>query len=193
MTELQLPRDSRTNAVQRKDPMVRVKIKCRTHNQVIPGGFVLPLGESVCTVYKPDLATVMAMVETRQADIVQAEQFFLSDVRAAVAEELNDIPDEEGKAARLIRARQEHSGSIEGKFFSLYKRSILPLESVEVLEENIPAPVQAQSMEQQSFLASTIAREVAQALAAALPGAISQVMTAMAAQQAQPANKQPAR
>lgn len=172
-TTLQLPRDSRANALQRRDPMVRVRIKSRTDNQVIPGGYVLPKGESTCLVYAPDLAAIRLMIEPEPQAIVQAEAFFLKSVEAEIKDELRDISDPEAKQARLMKARQEFSGSVEGTFFYLHKRDILPLESVDVLEENIPAPVNQGQVEQQSFLAVTIAREVAQALAAALPAVIA--------------------
>jgi len=181
---LQLPRDSRANALQRRDPMVKVRIKSRAENQVIPGGYILPKGESTCLVYAPDLPVIQAMIETEPQAIAQAEAFFLKAVEQEIKDELRDIPDEEGKRARLSKARQEYSGSVEGTFYFLHKRDILPLDSVEVLETGLPAPVNQGQLEQQSFLATTIAREVAQALASVLPSVI-----AAAAQAAAQANK----
>ena len=183
--ELQLPRDSRSNAIQRRDPMVRIRIKSRTTNQVIPGGYILPEGESVCLVYTPDLPAIKAMVETQPELIQLAREALDRAIMHDLKEELADISDPEGRAQHMARRRQEYSGSIEGMFFFLYKRDIKPFESVEVLEENIPAPVQVQQVEQQTFLASTIAREVAAALAAVLPTIISAVVNGGAPQQPQ--------
>lgn len=174
-----VPRDPRPHAVQRRDPMVRVRIKCRTENQVIPGGYILPRGETTCLVYAPDLPAIRSMIELEPLAIKQAEAFFLKAVEQEVKEELKDIPDEDGKRLRLAQARQEYSGSVEGTFFFLHKRDILPLESVEVLEENIPAPASQTVVEQQSFLASTLAKEISTALAQTLPAMIAAVVQAI--------------
>jgi hypothetical protein len=156
--------------------MVKVRIKCRTENQLIPGGYLLPRGESICLVYAPDLPTIEKMVEPNPAAIAQASQFFAVEVEDSIRDELQAISDDEVRASRLAKAREEYSGSMEAKFKDLYKRDLLPLESVEVMERDIPAPVQQQQVEQQSFLATTIAKEVTAGLAAALP----QVMAALA-------------
>lgn len=188
--ELQLPRDSRANAVQRKDPMVRIRVKSRTENQVIPGGYILPRGESTMLVYEPDLPVIQAMVESDPEAMKQAEIFFTKSVEQSIRDELMTISDEQARVARITQARQEYSGSVEAKFKDLFKRDVLPFESVEVLEKGIPAPVQQQQVEAQSFLAMTIAREVTAGLAAALPT----VMAALAKElQAQSASKSSAK
>lgn len=171
--DLQMPQDTRPNAIQRRDPMTRVRIQSRTDNQVIPGGYILPRGESTCVVYTPDLPAIFAMIEREPQAIAQAEEFFIKAVENEIRDELRDISDLDAKRARLSKARQEFSGSIEGTFHFLHKRDILPLISVEILDENIPAPVNQGQVEHQSFLAITIAREVASALAAALPAVIA--------------------
>lgn len=183
--ELQLPRDSRANAVQRKDPMVRIKVRARTSNQLIPGGYLLPLGESICLVYEPDLPAIEAMVEKDSDALKQAEVYFTKSIEASVRDELMTLSDEEARSVRLLQARQEFCGSVEAKFKDLHQREILPLESLEVLERGIPAPVQQQQVEQQSFLASTIAKEVATALAQALPTVLAAVVKEMGAQSKQ--------
>lgn len=177
----QVPRDSRTNAVQRRDPMAKVKITSRTENQVIPGGYILPVGETTCLVYMPDLPILRAMVEPDPAAIKQAEAFYLKAVEQEIKDELRDIPDPVAREQRLARARTEHSGSIEGTFFFLHKRDILPLTAIDVLEENIPAPAQASTVETQSAMASIIAREVAKAMAESLPAVIAAAIQAMQA------------
>lgn len=179
--ELQLPRDSRANAVQRKDPMVRIKVKSRSENQLIPGGYLLPRSEVTCLVYEPDLPVIQAMVEDDPAAIAQAEMFFMKSIESSIGDELASLT-EDAKAARLIQARQEYSGSVEAKFKDLFKRDIRPIEKLEVMERNIAAPAQQQVVDQQTFLASTIAKEVATALASALPGVMAAMLKEFNAQ-----------
>lgn len=176
-----VPRDARPTAVHRRDPMLKVRIRSRTSNQVIPGGYVLAKGETTCLVYAPDLPSIMAMIEREPDKIRSAEEYFINQVADSIKDELSTITDAEVKAHRLARAREEYSGSIEGMFHFLHKRDIGPLESVEVLEENIPAPVQQVQVEQQSFFAQTIAREVAASIAAVLPQVVAAAIQAVSA------------
>lgn len=185
--ELQVPRDTRPTAVHRRDPMTRVRITCRTNNQVIPGGYVLPKGDTTCLVYTPDLPAIMALIERDAGKIQEAEGYFLKQVEESIKEELHSITDAEVRSQRLARAREEYSGSVEGMFHFLHKRDIKPLIDVVVLDENIPAPVQQQQVEQQSFLAQTIAKEVATALAAALPAVVAAAVQAVKSDSTQPA------
>ena len=173
--ELQLPRDNRPNAAQRKDPMVKIRVNSRVDNFVLPGGYLVPRAECVCTVYEPDLPTIQAMVETEPQAIELARGFFEREFEANMQEQLKEFTDDASREQFLAKARSEYPGSIEGKFYNLHRRDIKPLVAVDVVERGIAPPVKQELVEQNTYIAGLVAAEVARAIAQAMP----QVLAAM--------------
>lgn len=152
---------------ERYDVLVRVEVDCRVCAQPLPGGYVATEGKQVVKIRKAELGSVMALVEPEPAEIEGARKRFQIALDKHVAEGLQGIvADPEATLSRRRKLEAEFPGSPEAIFVRDMGRSILPLRSATIIEDNIPAPIDEASVEQQTMLAGIVAREVAKVLQA---------------------------
>lgn len=155
----------------RKVPRLKVKVKSRSNDFILPNGLILKAGvETETIIYEDELAAVQAMVETQLDDITRAER--------KARDTIEKLVDSAPPGTNKNQARSEFSKSIskEASFELIVGRSILPLISCEVVERGLPPPEQeaeynalAASQKvnaaQNTEMARIIAAEVAKAMA----------------------------
>lgn len=155
---------------ERGDVLCRVEVDCRAAYQPLPGGFLAQNGKQTLKVRKQDLALLLAMVEPAPAEIEAARRRFETSLTKFVNDGLEGVVEPTARQKRKEQLEAEFPGSVEAIFHRDNDRSILPLNSVRVLEDGIPVPADESQLDQQSMMAKVVASEVAKALA----GVISQ-------------------
>lgn len=150
---------------ERGDVLVKVEVDCRVCAQPLPGGHVATEGKQIVKIRKSELASVLALVEPEPAEIEAARKRHNVLLNKFIEDGLQGLnADSEAMAQRRRKLEAEYAGSVEATFVRDMGRSILPLRSATVIEDNIPAPVDEASVDQSTMLASIVAREVAKVL-----------------------------
>lgn len=152
---------------ERGDVLVKVEVDCRVCAQPLPGGYVATEGKQIVKIRKSELASVLALVEPEPAEIDAARKRHNVLLNKHVEDGLQGlVADAETMSQRRRKLEAEYAGSVEATFVRDMGRSILPLRSAVVVEDNLPAPVDETHVDQQSMLAAIVAREVAKVLQA---------------------------
>jgi hypothetical protein len=158
--------------IPRKIPRLKVRVKSRTKDFIMPDGTILKEGVlTEVVIYEDELAMVQAMVETEVDDIARAER--------KVKKTIDDIVDSKDRPAGISKevARQELARSLskEAAFNLIVGRDLLPLVLCEVVERGLPPPEQEAEFNalaasqkiataQNAELARLVASEVAKAM-----------------------------
>lgn len=152
---------------ERGDVLCKVEVDCRVAAQPLPGGYLATQGKQVVKIRKADLPVLHAMVEPNPEEIERARRLHqkaLEDYVAKGMEGLNADPESTLQRRRKLEA--EYAGSAEAFFVRDNGRSILPLVSVKLVEDDIPAPQDEASVDSQTMLARIVAAELAKVMAA---------------------------
>lgn len=144
--------------------LCKVEIDVLPSYQAMPCGFVAGHGKSIIKVRKRDLPAIMAMVEPEPQEIAAAKKRFDNALDEHLRKNLEGI-EPNNIAQRRETLVAEYAGSVEAIFQRDMGRSIKPLLSARVVEDNIPVAADEASFEQQNAIAAAVAKAVAAALA----------------------------
>jgi hypothetical protein len=147
--------------------LVKVEVDVRPAYHALPCGIVAGHGKSIAKVRKRDVPALMALVETEPHEIEAAQRRYDNALNDYIKKGLEGIEpaNSEKRREQLIA---DYPGSMEAIFFRDMNRSIKPLVSVRVVEDNIPVPVDEAQTEQQSALVKALSAEFAKAFAGVL-------------------------
>lgn len=144
--------------------LCKVEVDVRPAYHALPCGYMAGFGKNIVTVRKRDIPLLMAQVENEPEEIAAAQKRFNRELETYVEKNCEGV-----EPSALQRRREaliaEFPGSMEAIFYRDMGRSIKPLVSVKVLEENISVPEDEASVDQQNAIAVGVAKAVAQALA----------------------------
>ena len=150
---------------ERGDVLVRIEVDCRVLCQALPGGYIVSQGKQSLKIARRDLPAVLALVEPEPQEIEAARKRFNVELDRYIADNLAGLTDPDQTAQRRRALEAQFPNSVEGIFHRDMGRSILPLVSVTVLEDGLPAPIDEAQIEQHGLLAGIVAREVAKVIA----------------------------
>jgi hypothetical protein len=137
------------------DTMVRVRVRCKTSAHALPNGYMFAEpGEAELTVYTHQLKALRDQVEDIDSDRIRL-------IKDRHEKMLADFVAEGGKA-------EQYPGSYEAAFREIMFRDRRPLSSVEVIEENIPAPKNRTAIAASNAMATALAEALGPAIANAL-------------------------
>lgn len=150
---------------ERGDVLVRIEVDCRVLCQALPGGYIVSQGKQSLKIARRDLPAVMALVETQPQEIEAAQRRYAKGLAEYIEQGLGGLTEPDQTASRRRALEAQYPNSVEAIFVRDMGRSILPLNSVTVIEEGLPAPIDEAQIEQHGLLAGIVAREVAKVLA----------------------------